>query len=122
MRLFGTNQYSNKTGSVAVPPNSTIHAQLLRLVEEMHRCKVKVRQIRLDNQFDTVETRKWAAAEGVLLEFTCPYQHHQNGVQERKNRTVEQAARACMDSDVCGGHINQLPYAMVQAADVINLW
>jgi hypothetical protein len=119
--LFGTDQFS-KTGSVAVTPNSTIHAQLIWLVEEMYRGKVKVRQIWLDNQsrFDSVETRKWAADDWVILEFVCPYGHPQGGVQECKNWTVEQTARACMD--VCCGHINLLPYAMVHAADTINLW
>jgi hypothetical protein len=34
---FGTDRFSSKTGSVAVPLNSTIHAQLIRLVGDVQR-------------------------------------------------------------------------------------
>ena len=33
--LIGTDQCSNKTGTIAVPPNSKIHALLMKLIEEM---------------------------------------------------------------------------------------
>ena len=118
--LIGTDQCSNKTGTIAVPLNSKIHDLLMKLIEEMFRGKVKVQRIRMDNQFNTAETRRWAVEKGVILELNAPYQHHQNGKQERKNRTVEESARACMN--VCGGHIGMLPYAMAHAVDMVNLW
>ena len=118
--LIGTDQYSNKTGTIAVPTNSKIHDLLLKLLEEMFKGEVRVQRIRMDNQLNTAETKKWATEDGIILEVTVPYQHHQNGTQERKNRTVLNSARASMD--VCGGRINLLPYAIAHATDAINLW
>lgn len=50
---------------------------MLRLLEGMFRGKVKVQRIRMDTQFYAVETRKWAANQGAILEKIVPYQHHQ---------------------------------------------
>jgi transposase InsO family protein len=56
---------------------------------------LKVKKIRSDNgsEFKNLQVEEYLEEEGVKHEFTAPYTPQQNGVVERKNRTLFDMAR-----------------------------
>jgi hypothetical protein len=57
-----------------------------------------IRVFRTDNgkEFDSLKYDELCRASGIKRELTVPYNPQQNGVAERKNRTICEAARAMM--------------------------
>jgi transposase InsO family protein len=57
--------------------------------------ELKVKKIRSDNgsEFKNLQVEEYLEEEGVKLEFSAPYTPQQNGVVERKNRTLIDMAR-----------------------------
>jgi transposase InsO family protein len=55
----------------------------------------KVKKIRSDNgtEFKNTQVEDFLDEEGIKHEFLVPYTHQQNGVAERKNRTLIEMAR-----------------------------
>jgi transposase InsO family protein len=55
----------------------------------------KVKKIRNDNgsEFKNLQVEEYIEKEGIKHEFSAPYTPHQNGVVERKNRTLIDMAR-----------------------------
>jgi transposase InsO family protein len=60
---------------------------------------VKVKKIRSDNdtEFKNTQVEDFLDEEGIKHEFSIPYAPQQNGVTERKNRTLLQMARTMLD-------------------------
>ncbi|GJV75584.1 retrovirus-related pol polyprotein from transposon TNT 1-94 [Tanacetum coccineum] len=60
---------------------------------------VKVKQIRTDNgtEFINHELERFCDAKGISQNFSSPYTPDQNGVAERKNRTLIEAARTMLN-------------------------
>jgi transposase InsO family protein len=59
----------------------------------------KVKKIRSDNdiEFKNTQEEDFLDEEGIKHEFLAPYTPQQNGVAERKNRTVIDMARTMLD-------------------------
>ncbi|KAI3773997.1 hypothetical protein L1987_48538 [Smallanthus sonchifolius] len=61
-------------------------------------CKLKVRRIRSDNgtEFKNNLMELFCLKKGICHEFSAPYMPQQNGVAERKNRTLIETARTML--------------------------
>jgi hypothetical protein len=73
-----------------------------------------IRVFRTDNgkEFDSFKYDELCRASGIKRELTVPYNPQQNGVAERKNRTICEAARAMM-------HDQNLPLSLwAEAASI----
>ena len=60
---------------------------------------VKIKKIRSDNgsEFKNTQVEEFLDEEGIKHEFSAPYSPQQNGVAERKNRTLIEMARTMLD-------------------------
>jgi len=60
---------------------------------------VKIKNVRSDNGTELKNTNieEYLDEEGIKHEFLVPYTSQQNGVVERKNQTLIEAARAMLD-------------------------
>ena len=56
--------------------------------------KIKIKQIRVDNEFVTGAFRQFCREKGIILGPTAPYEHQQNGRIERFNRTIQEKAES----------------------------
>ncbi|GJY51868.1 retrovirus-related pol polyprotein from transposon TNT 1-94 [Tanacetum coccineum] len=72
----------------------------IRMVENQN--DVKVKQIRTDNgtEFRNHELKSFRDKKGISQNFSYPYITEQNGVAERKNRTLIEAARTMLNGSV----------------------
>ena len=52
------------------------------------KAKVQVLQVDYDSVFASERFREMCEYKDVILQFACPYSHGQNGVVERKQRTI----------------------------------
>ncbi|WVZ96452.1 hypothetical protein U9M48_042090 [Paspalum notatum var. saurae] len=61
--------------------------------------EVKIKKVRSDNgkKFKKTGVEEYLDEEGIKHEFSVPYTPQQNGVVERKNRTLIEAARTMLD-------------------------
>src|SRR6266508_1480192 len=61
--------------------------------------EVKIKRIRSDNgsEFKNTSIEQFLDEEGIKHEFSAPYTPQQNGVVERKNQTLIEAARTMLD-------------------------
>jgi transposase InsO family protein len=59
----------------------------------------KIKNIRSDNgtEFKNTQVEDFLNEEGIKHEFSAPYTSQQNGVAERKNRTLIEMARTMFD-------------------------
>jgi transposase InsO family protein len=71
--------------------------KLLRNVQNEFDAKVK--KIRSENgtEFKNTQVEDFLGEEGIKHEFSTPYTPQQNGVTERKNRTLIEMARTMLD-------------------------
>ncbi|GJQ96886.1 retrovirus-related pol polyprotein from transposon TNT 1-94 [Tanacetum coccineum] len=76
----------------------------IRMVENQNN--VKVKQIRTDNgtEFRNYELESFCDEKGISQNFSSPYTPKQNGVAERKNRTLIEAARIMLNGSVLSKH------------------
>ncbi|GKD22355.1 retrovirus-related pol polyprotein from transposon TNT 1-94 [Tanacetum coccineum] len=76
----------------------------IRMVENQN--DVKVKQIRTDNgtEFRNHELESFCDEKEISQNFSSPYTPEQNGVAERKNRTLIEAARIMINSLVLSKH------------------
>ena len=60
--------------------------------------ELKVKKIRSDNgsEFKNLQVEEYLEEEGIKHEFSAPYTPQQNGVVERKNRTLIDMARTML--------------------------
>ena len=71
------------------------------LVENLYEKRIKI--LRLDNggQFTLGEFNEYCKEVGIKRELTIPYNPQQNGVAERKNRSIMEALKATIpDQDL----------------------
>ncbi|WVZ58209.1 hypothetical protein U9M48_008497 [Paspalum notatum var. saurae] len=109
MDLFGPAAYisigSNKYGLVIVDDfpaslgfevQETLNKFMRRAQNEF---EVKIKKIRSDNgrEFKNTGVKEFLDEEGIKHEFSAPYSPQQNGVVERKNRTLIDMARTMLD-------------------------
>ncbi|GKC76667.1 retrovirus-related pol polyprotein from transposon TNT 1-94, partial [Tanacetum coccineum] len=68
---------------------------------------VKVKQIKTDNgtEFRNHELESFCNEKGISQNFSSPYTPEQNGVAERKNKTLIEAARTMLDGSVLSKHL-----------------
>jgi transposase InsO family protein len=61
--------------------------------------ELKIKKVRSDNgtEFNNIGVEEFLSEEGIKHEFSVPYTPQQNGVVERKNRTLIEAARTMLD-------------------------
>jgi transposase InsO family protein len=71
--------------------------KFLRRVQ--NKFDAKVQKIRSDNgtKFKNTQVEDFLEEEGIKHEFLAPYTPQQNGVAERKNRTLIEMARIMLD-------------------------
>jgi transposase InsO family protein len=114
--LFGTVAYisigGNKCGLVIIDDYSrftwvfflqdksetqVVLKKFLRMAQ--NEFDAKVNKIRSDNgtEFKNTQVEDFLDEEGIKHEFLAPYTHQQNGVAERKNRTLIEMARTMLD-------------------------
>jgi transposase InsO family protein len=64
-----------------------------------HTFEEVIKTIRTDNgsEFKNYTMENFVCDEGIKHEFSTPYTHQQNGVVERKNRTIIEMARTMLD-------------------------
>ncbi|GJT30548.1 retrovirus-related pol polyprotein from transposon TNT 1-94 [Tanacetum coccineum] len=76
----------------------------IRMVENQN--DVKVKQIRTDNgtEFRNHELESFCDEKGISQNFSSPYTPKQNGVAERRNRTLIEAARTMLNGLVLSKH------------------
>ncbi|GJY82789.1 retrovirus-related pol polyprotein from transposon TNT 1-94 [Tanacetum coccineum] len=76
----------------------------IRIVENQN--DVKVKQIRTDNgtEFINHELVSFCNEKGISQNFSSPYTPEQNGIAERKNRTLIEAARTMLNGLVLSKH------------------
>jgi transposase InsO family protein len=76
--------------------NSKAQEVLKRVQNEFD---AKVKKIRNDNdiEFKNTQVEDFLDEEGIKHEFSAPYTPQQNGVAERKNRTLIKMARTMLD-------------------------
>jgi transposase InsO family protein len=69
------------------------------LRREQNKFDAKVKKIRSDNgtKFKNTQVEEFLDEEGIKHEFLAPYTPQQNGVAERKNRTLIEMARTMLD-------------------------
>ena len=60
---------------------------------------LRIKKIRSDNgsEFKNTQVEEFLDEEGIKHEFSAPYSPQQNGVAERKNRTLIEMARSMLD-------------------------
>jgi transposase InsO family protein len=116
MDLFGPVAYisigGNKYGLVIIDDSSCftwvfffqdksetqeVLNKLLRMAQ--NEFDVKVKKIRSDNgtEFKNTQVEDFLDEVGIKHEFLAPYTPQQNGVAERKNRTLIEMARTMLD-------------------------
>nr|GEV08036.1 hypothetical protein [Tanacetum cinerariifolium] len=76
----------------------------VRMVENQNG--VKVKQIRTDNgtEFRNHELESFCDEKGIFLNFSSPYKPEQNGIAEKKNKTLIEAARTMLNGSVLSKH------------------
>lgn len=71
------------------------------LVENLTGKKIKVLRSNNGGEYVDKDFTNFCAKEGIRREWTTPYNLEQNGIAERKNRTIVEVARAMMyDQDM----------------------
>jgi transposase InsO family protein len=71
------------------------------LKRAQNKFDAKVKRIRSDNgtEFKKTQVEDFLDKEGIKHEFSAPYTPQQNGVDERKNRTLIEMARTMLDEN-----------------------
>ena len=66
-------------------------------VENLSGNKIKI--LRLDNggEYTSIDFSYFSKEAGIKREYNVPYNPQQNGVAERKNKTIIEAAKAMID-------------------------
>jgi len=98
------DDYSRKTWIYLLKSKNEVFGnfkEFKTLVENLTERKIKT--LRSDNggEFTSKEFKEYGKEIGIKWELSTPYNPHQNGVAERKNRTIMEAVKAMIhDQDL----------------------
>jgi transposase InsO family protein len=93
------DDYSRSTWMFFLQDKSEIQEVLKKFLKRaQNEFYAKVKRIRSDNgiEFKNTEVEDYLDEEGIEHEFSVPYTPQQNGVAERKNRTLIEMARTML--------------------------
>jgi transposase InsO family protein len=84
--------------------------------------ELKIKKVRSDNgtEFKNTGVEEFLGEEGIKHEFSVPYTPQQNGVVERKNRTLIEAARTMLDEYKIFGQRRLTPPVMQSTAFIFT--
>ena len=92
------DDYSRKTWIffLKIKESNEVLSKFKELVENQTSKKIKT--LRLDNggEYTSKKFKSFCTSIGIKREYTVPYNPQQNGVAERKNRTIVEAAKAML--------------------------
>ena len=98
------DDYSRKTWIIFLKKKDEVFESLKyfkALIENLSERKINI--LRLDNggEFTSNEFNDFCKEAGIKRELTIPYNPQQNGVEERKNRSIMEAVKAMIhDQDL----------------------
>ena len=72
------------------------------MVENQSACYIKVLRTDRDSKFISKEFNLFCEEEGIQRKLTTPYTPEQNGIAERKNRTIVEMARSKTSKPILG--------------------
>jgi transposase InsO family protein len=94
------DDYSRFTWIFFLHDKSEIQEVLKKFLKRaQNEFDAKVKKIRSDNgsEFKNTQVEDYPDQEGIKHEFLTPYTQQQNGVVERKNRTLIESIRTMLD-------------------------
>jgi transposase InsO family protein len=94
------DDYSHFTWVLFLQDKSKTQEMLKKLLRKtQNKFDAKVKNIKSDNgtKFKNTQVEDFLDEEGIKHEFLAPYTPQQNGVSERKNRTLIEMARTMLD-------------------------
>jgi transposase InsO family protein len=94
------DDYSRFTWIFFLHDKSEIQEVLKKFLKrDQNEFDAKVKKIRSDNgsEFKNTQIEDYPDQEGIKHEFLTPYTQQQNGVVERKNRTLIESIRTMLD-------------------------
>ena len=89
----------------------------MKMIERETGCRVKV--LRSDNGGEYIAMEDFCRARGIRHQFTLSYSPQPNGVAKRKNRTIQDQARAFLHQSRAGV---RLWIEAVATANHFNKW
>ena len=101
-RYFVTfiDDYTQHTWACLISKKSEIFACVLNvksLTKRERNKKIKWLRFNGGKEYFFDQFSSYLHKEGILREFSCRYTPEQNGVAERKNQTIEEAAQAMLE-------------------------
>jgi transposase InsO family protein len=105
--LVIVDEYSRYTWVYFLTKKSQAAETIMSFVRNIeNQNDVKVKQIRTDNgtEFKNQDLECFCDEKGISQNFTSPYTPEQNGVVEKKNRTLIEAARTMLNDSVLSKH------------------
>jgi transposase InsO family protein len=97
--LVNVNDFSRFTFVLFLQDKSETQITLKRFLRRaQNEFELKVKKIRSDNgsEFKNLQVEEYLEEEGIKHEFFAPYKPQQNGVVERKNKTLINKARTML--------------------------
>jgi transposase InsO family protein len=98
------DDFSRKTWTYFLKNKDEVFSKLKEfkaLVENLSERKIKVLRSRNGGEFTSGEFKEFCREVGIKRELSTPYNPQQNGVAERKNRSVMEAVKAMIhDQDL----------------------
>jgi transposase InsO family protein len=98
--LVIVDDYSRFTWVFFVFDKSEVQGKVKTLIRRAQReFELPIKKVRSDNgsEFRSTNVEEFLDEEGIKHEFSAPYTPQQNGVVERKNRTLIEMARTMLD-------------------------
>jgi transposase InsO family protein len=98
--LVIVDDYSRFTWVFFLHDKSVVQDTLKKFAKRaQNKFDTKIKKVRSDNgtEFKNTNIEKFLDEEGIGHEFSVPYTPQQNGIAERKNRTLIEAARTMLD-------------------------
>ncbi|GJZ07319.1 retrovirus-related pol polyprotein from transposon TNT 1-94 [Tanacetum coccineum] len=101
--LVIVDEYSRYTWVYFLKKKSQVPETVMSFIKRVeNQNDIKVKQLRTDNgtEFRNSILVNFCAEKGIFQNFSSPYTPEQNGVVERKNRTLIEAARTMLSGSV----------------------
>jgi transposase InsO family protein len=98
--LVIVDDYSRFTWVFFLHDKSVVQDTLKKFAKRaQNEFNTKIKKVRSDNgtEFNNTNIEKFLDEEGIGHEFSVSYTPQQNGIVERKNRTLIEAARTMLD-------------------------